>query len=123
VIPGSATSETPTGENFIERYDLSSRGYAIGTIEYPDATKGVVVYVKSTLTAGLPADLYGYRARNKDFPHQTTLDQFFDEEQFEAYRELGYRLAARLFRDVEAARDSDAPLGESLDKVARALGL
>lgn len=104
VIPGSATSDNPAGQNFVERYHLSTRGYAIGTIEYPDASKGVVVYIKSTLTRGLPGDLYGYKSRNPAYPHQTTLDQFFDEEQFEAYRELGYRLTAKLFRDIEDRR-------------------
>jgi hypothetical protein len=30
-------------------------------------------------------------------PHQTTLDQFFDQEQFEAYRQLGVHVAEALF--------------------------
>ena len=38
-----------------------------------------------------------YRARHPDFPHETTLDQFFDEAQFEAYRALGYHIASKLF--------------------------
>jgi hypothetical protein len=41
----------------------------------------------------LPADLYSYEAQHSDFPDQPTSNQFFDEKQFEAYRELGYRLA------------------------------
>src|SRR5262249_10642546 len=113
LLPGSALTDSQASENFAAQYDLAKRGFAIGTIEYPpepnpDGTpgdrkkaEGTIVYVKSTLTRFLPGDIYGYKARNDDFPHQTTLDQFFDEEQFEAYRELGYRLAARLFRDIE----------------------
>ncbi|HEY3147608.1 MAG TPA: hypothetical protein VGJ75_14720, partial [Dongiaceae bacterium] len=104
LIPGSAVTENVASENFAAEYSLARRGYAIGTIEYPDdppGDHGIVVYVKSTLTRGLPGDLYGYKKRNADFPHQTTLDQFFDEDQFEAYRELGYRLSAQLFRDIE----------------------
>ena len=34
-----------------------------------------------------------YRHRNPTFPHQTTADQFFDEDQFEAYRALGLHIA------------------------------
>ena len=34
-----------------------------------------------------------YRDTHPDFPHQTTLDQFFDEEQFEVYRQLGVHVA------------------------------
>ncbi|HET6158081.1 MAG TPA: patatin-like phospholipase family protein [Dongiaceae bacterium] len=122
LIPGSAETETVASKNFAAEYNLAKRGYAIGTIEYPDAPHGVIVYVKSTLTRGLPGDLYGYKKRNADFPHQTTLDQFFDEDQFEAYRELGYRLTAQLFRDIEERRGENAPLPPELDKVARILG-
>ena len=31
-------------------------------------------------------------------PDESTADLFFDEEQFEAYRELGYRIAETVFR-------------------------
>ena len=37
------------------------------------------------------------------FPDESTLDQFFDEKQFEAYRELGYSLATKLLGDKESA--------------------
>ncbi len=122
LIPGSAETPTEASKNFAKEYELARRGYAIGTIEYPDGKIGTIVYVKSTLTRGLPGDLYGYKKRNDDFPHQTTLDQFFDEEQFEAYRELGYRLAAQLFRDIENARKSGAtPLPPALARVAETL--
>ena len=30
-----------------------------------------------------------YRAEHPDFPHQSTLNQWFDESQFESYRKLG----------------------------------
>ncbi|MEZ5830648.1 MAG: patatin-like phospholipase family protein [Dongiaceae bacterium] len=123
LIPGSVEAEELASKNFAAEYNLARRGYAIGTIEYPDAPHGVIVYVKSTLTHGLPGDLYGYKKRNADFPHQTTLDQFFDEDQFEAYRELGYRLSAQLFRDIEdARRGGTTPLPPELDQVARILG-
>ncbi len=123
LLPKSADATTPASKNFAEEYKLARRGYAIGTIEYADKTEGLIVYVKSTLTRYLPGDIYGYKARNGDFPHQTTLDQFFDEEQFEAYRELGYRLSAQLFRDIEKLKDAKAPLPPALDKVATELGL
>lgn len=124
LIPGSAETDSVASRNFAEEYDLAKRGYAIGTIEYPDdapGDHGVVVYVKSTLTRYLPGDLYGYKRRNSDFPHQTTLDQFFDEDQFEAYRELGYRLSAQLFRDIEDYRRRNVPLPSELETVARIL--
>jgi hypothetical protein len=124
LLPGSAEALTDASKNFAKEYHLAKRGYAIGVIEYADGTKGTIVYIKSTLTRFLPGDIYGYKARNNDYPHQTTLDQFFDEEQFEAYRELGYRLAAQLFRDIEAAaKAGQPPLGKSLAEVKSLLGL
>lgn len=76
-----------------EKHHLSKKGFAIGTIEYPDAQEpGVLYYLKPALTPGLPEDLYAYKCANPSYPHQSTTDQFFDETQFEAYRELGYRL-------------------------------
>ena len=38
--------------------------------------------------------------RNPDFPDQSTGDQFFDEDQFEAYRELGYRLGGAMITSL-----------------------
>ena len=42
----------------------------------------------------------GYKGINPDFPDQSTADQFFDEEQFEAYRELGYVIGDRMIRSL-----------------------
>jgi len=123
LFPGSAETPSDASKNFADLYKLARRGYAVGTVEYPDGKVGTVVYIKSTLTRGLPADIYGYKARNPDFPHQTTMDQFFDEEQFDAYRELGYRLAAQFFRDIDKYREEKALLPSGLVKAAAYLGL
>ena len=37
-----------------------------------------------------------YKESNKDFPQQSTGDQFFDEPQFESYRMLGAYIMNRL---------------------------
>ncbi len=60
---------------------------------------------------GLPVELLGYRGANPTFPDQSTADQFFDEEQFEAYRELGFRIAAAMMQDDRARTRIDAVLG------------
>jgi hypothetical protein len=66
----------------------------VATIKYPagegETPQGTLIYIKATLFAGLPADVVGYGNENPEFPHESTADQFFDEAQFEAYRELGY---------------------------------
>lgn len=65
---------------------------AVGTIHYQNAPAGTLLYVKSSLTGDEPADVRVYAARNPEFPHQTTADQWFDESQFESYRALGYHI-------------------------------
>ncbi|WP_198031252.1 hypothetical protein [Bradyrhizobium sp. th.b2] len=40
-----------------------------------------------------------------DFPHQSPLDQFYDEEQFEAYRQLGVHVAGRTFAPALMTRN------------------
>jgi hypothetical protein len=42
---------------------------------------------------------------NPDFPHQSTLDQFYDEEQFEAYRQLGVHVAEGTFAPALMTRN------------------
>jgi hypothetical protein len=41
-----------------------------------------------------------YGAEHKPFPHESTLDQWFTESQFESYRMLGWYQMAELVRDV-----------------------
>ena len=57
------------------------------------------MFVKPTLTRGLPHDIYRYRSQHPSFPAQTTADQFFNERQLEAYRELGYQLTKRMIEE------------------------
>jgi hypothetical protein len=74
---------------------IAATHVARGRIRYPlpDGSDeiGTFVYVKPAVVARDPRDVHAYRARNPDFPHESTVDQFFSEEQFESYRELGYR--------------------------------
>lgn len=75
-----------------EKYQTAKRGFAVATIHYADGSKGKFIYIKSTMTEGLSTDIYSYKSAHPEFPHQPTVDQFFDEVQIEAYRELGYYL-------------------------------
>ena len=82
---------------------------ALGTITYPDqptpgtggaggpAPTGQLLYLKATLTGHEPEDVLEYAHQNSTFPHQSTGDQFFSEDQFESYRQLGYFAASHLF--------------------------
>ncbi|OPY95119.1 cell division protein [Bradyrhizobium sacchari] len=65
---------------------------AIGTIDYGGDEKGYLVYIKSSLNGDENDYIRDYARRNDRFPHETTGDQFFSEEQFEVYRALGFHM-------------------------------
>jgi hypothetical protein len=65
---------------------------AIGTVDYGGGEQGYLVYVKSSLTGDENDYIRDYARRNVSFPHETTGDQFFSEEQFEVYRALGFHM-------------------------------
>ncbi len=89
---------------------LSVRGFAVGRIEYPLAGQahepGVLLYLQAALVKGVSADVESYRLRHADFPNESTADQFFDEEQIEAYRELGHAIAEEALYALRRQGDS-----------------
>jgi len=62
-----------------------------------DSEMGLLLYLKLSVTGNESELIRRYRGSHPDFPHQSTLDQFFDEEQFEAYRQLGVHVADGFF--------------------------
>jgi hypothetical protein len=91
------------------------RGWAVGTIKYPGTQDpGVILYLQATPIAGLNADTVSYWRRNMEFPNQTTADQFFDEEQLEAYRELGMAIAQTAMEVIKGERDARDPVMSAL---------
>ena len=80
---------------------FADQGYIKGTIIHPDKTRSTLILLKTTMIQDLGLLLKGYKGANPVFPDQSTGDQFFDEEQFEAYRELGYEIAKQMIRDVD----------------------
>lgn len=70
--------------------------------------EGKLIYLKATFFKELYADLHGYRRAHPDFPDQTTGDQFFDEKQFEAYRELGFQSTRGMLLAESAAAEAEA---------------
>jgi hypothetical protein len=81
---------------------------AIADIRYStidgDVPNGRLIYIKPTLRGHIPKesggavpyDIYSYARSSKDFPHETTADQWFSESQFESYRALGSHILERL---------------------------
>jgi hypothetical protein len=79
---------------------VSTSHCAVGKIHYNNGTTGYLIYMKASLTADAETAVLEYKACHPDFPHETTADQFFSDDQFESYRVLGRSVAARTFRDI-----------------------
>ena len=101
----------PVAHAYPRGLELAKRGFAVADVYYPpdfnpsghikpDAEPARLIYLTTTVVEGLPLELLGYKGKNPDFPDQSTGDQFFDEDQFEAYRELGYRIADAMIASV-----------------------
>ncbi len=95
-------------------FQLQSTGYSkaaftLGVIDYGPSDKhpvkdndrrlGVLIYLKNTLTGSESSQLREYAKRKPPFPHVDVIDQFFDEEQFETFRSLGYHVASQALAD------------------------
>lgn len=94
----------------------AAQGHLIAPIRYSTRVEqdserevGTLILLKATAFKGAPADLFSYRREHPEFPNQSTLDQFFDEKQFDSYRELGYITAYQMLKEIEA---SGPELGE-----------
>lgn len=89
-------AEKETGEP-----SCAGQGHLVATIKYADNSEGTLIYLTTTFFRGVSADLYGYKKAHPAFPDEPTSDQFFDEKQFEAYRELGFQAAWKMMDCVE----------------------
>lgn len=130
--PMSAFTEVrPSNSDFVP-YGVSGRAWLVADIEYPpfrpaspdagsrslsrdtqratelggaESTHGCLILIKTTIPKGLSnAHVHAYKLTHKDFPDETTIDQFFDEEQFEAYRALGFEIGQKVMKDRELSK-------------------
>jgi hypothetical protein len=100
---------TPTLKDYPKGAEFAEKGYFVGRIDYGQRggkgwpESGILIYLKSTLIRDLAIGAKGYRGAHHDFPNESTGDQFFDEEQFEAYREVGYRICEQMINELDLA--------------------
>jgi hypothetical protein len=108
----------------LEADGVCERHAVVGRIHYPataaqEASQGLLIYIKSSVTGDEDEVVTEYRARCQAFPHESTADQFFGESQFEAYRDLGDHAARSLFelpgRSFESPAELIAWLEEGAD--------
>jgi hypothetical protein len=66
--------------------------YVHGTFTYTwddDRPHGIIHLVKLGVWQGAPWDVQAYASRHPNFPCDSTIQQMYDDEEFEAYRALG----------------------------------
>ena len=76
--------------------DPGSQHLLLARIGYPSGASGCLLVVKPRLVCELPLDVAGYADSHRDFPQQSTAEQFFDESQWESYCQLGETLGTPL---------------------------
>ena len=73
-----------------------------------DKKQGVIVWISLAMTGDEPEDLQQYQVATNQFPYAPTFpDQFFSEDQFESYRELGVHSVANLFSGIRVVEEGE----------------
>jgi hypothetical protein len=67
----------------------------LGEVQYDGAAQPgtLILFLKPGLSGDEPVDVANYRRQHPDFPQESTVDQYFDEAQWESYRKLGEHVA------------------------------
>ena len=101
-------STHPTAE------DRKAPYHALGTIDYMGADgagePGHLLYIKPGYHGAESASIRSYATANADFPHQSTLDQWFSESQFESYRALGFEIVSGVLEKAARGPDNSVDL-------------
>ena len=80
---------------------LAKRDHLVARISDAQGFEGYLIYIKACLTTPLANDeecdeetrAASYQAYHPRFPQESTADQFFDPDQWNAYNMLGQKLA------------------------------
>jgi hypothetical protein len=75
----------------------SLRRFAVGDITYDDGSTGILVYLKASMTGDEDTSVRQYKSSRAEFPHESTGDQFYGDDQFESYRHLGRDIGHEVF--------------------------
>jgi hypothetical protein len=81
---------------------FSNAYHAVGRVLYPDRPwqKSWIILIKNTMKGNEIPPILNYKKKAPEFPHETTGDQFFTEEQFENYKALNRMKAADIFSNI-----------------------
>ena len=117
----------PKGLPMKRGIDESNVYFAVGDIRYdcidgnPDSScaaaqgihNGTLLYIKPCLNGSEPLGVRAYANAHANFPHESTMNQFFNEAQFESYRNLGSWEFASIVN--EFSKDNTHPPGNDVE--------
>jgi hypothetical protein len=85
---------------------ISNSAVIIGDIKYPerDAPPGKLIFAQAALTTGLPYQVLEYCQNDPGFPRDSTADQWFNSQQFDAYQQLGRYLGQQAVKATTASQ-------------------
>ncbi len=108
----------------IEKRITPSYGTMVKII-YPSDTNqaciGWMLFLKLTTIGTESNSVKDYQRTHPIFPHESTADQFFDEDQFEAYRQLGEEAGSFFFNRAFKTEEA-MPFRNWMQALAKSLG-
>jgi hypothetical protein len=78
-----------------EKTHFAKRDVVTAKVRYRTGEQGRLVYVRNAMTEAAPWDVRAHHQADSRFPNNSTIDQLYTDQKFEAYRVLGSRAAVR----------------------------
>ncbi|MBL9115656.1 MAG: hypothetical protein JNJ83_11670 [Verrucomicrobiaceae bacterium] len=95
-LPSSSNGHRVLGT--LEEVKENRASATLAFVRYQGSTKPetCILFLKPTVVGDEPLDVQHYKTTHNAFPQETTLDQFFDEAQWESYRKLGEHIGQKV---------------------------
>jgi hypothetical protein len=125
MVPGGGVPLQPVGPLTTIDSRLSRDSVITGTIRYPAGQDGkrppdaTLIFANAVLTRDMPYELLQFVLADAGFPNDSTADQWFDVERFDAYKGLGWFLGGEAARREPAkipARPLQAPVHREMPR-------
>jgi hypothetical protein len=98
---GVLMPSAPKQPQFPLGVSFAKNPFVVGDIHYANGVIGKLFYIKPAIFDELQFSLLGFKGASPKFPDDSTVNQFFNEARFEAYRELGLACASRMLADQD----------------------
>ncbi len=95
-----------------EKTHFAKRDVVTAKIKFPTTEEGKagkvgrLVYVRNAMTETVPWDVRAHHQADPRFPNNSTVDQLYTDQKFEAYRVLGARAAERATKAMGVGGDA-----------------